>query len=65
MSRNTLGALVYPMSNNFPCTHRTHELHSDTTCWELPLDQNLQMLVNNHIDKDKDPQEVVSPYCKS
>ena len=44
--------------------YRTCDLPSDTTCWEsrLSLDQNLQVLVNDRIAKDKDPRKAVSPY---
>lgn len=43
--------------------YQTHNLCSDTTCWEswLSLEQNVQVLVNGRNARDKDPQEVVIP----
>jgi len=37
--------------------YQTHDLCSNTTCWEsrLSLHQNQQVLVNDRIAKDKDP----------
>jgi len=43
--------------------HQTRDLCFDTTRWEswLPLNQNSHVLVNDHITRYKDPQEVVIP----
>ena len=46
-----------------PGVYQTHDLRSDTTCWEsqLSLDQNPQLLIKDHITRDKDPWAAVSP----